>query len=66
MHLQLKQGHAQTEIQGQLQEVRLQLMEDALVVQREELVYTQSTVDHVDAAILNKVCGDHIKQLANS
>ena len=52
--LQMRQGDAKTEIQGQLQDIRLRLTPDTFTVQREELVYTQSTVDHVDAAILNK------------
>ena len=42
-------------IGGETQDVRLKLTEDYLSLQKEELAFTVSCTDHVDAAVLAKV-----------
>ena len=48
-------GTLTVEYNGQKQSVRLQLWGDSLTVQKEELAYTYSPTNHVDAAILARV-----------
>ncbi|ELU05829.1 hypothetical protein CAPTEDRAFT_219313 [Capitella teleta] len=50
------------EYHGQKQPVRLQLTEDALFLQKQELAYTYSPTDHVDAAILARERIVHVKR----
>lgn len=53
--LQQQHGVMVADYHGQKQSVRLQLTEDALFIQKQELAYTYSPTDHVDAAILARV-----------
>ena len=43
------------ELDGEQHQVNLKLTSDELSIQREELAYTTSCTDHVDAAVLAKV-----------
>ena len=48
-------GTVVVELDGEQHHVRLKLTSDELSVQKEELAYTASRTDHVDAAVLAKV-----------